>query len=253
QFNADDNILVIYDDGSYEITSFELTNRYEFVHVMWIEKFNPDTVMTAIYLDGISKISYIKKFTIETSTLNKKFSFISETKGSKLLFVSSKTNIVLAIDERIKRARKTSEVKLDDLVGVKGWRAVGNKFKTHSILKIKEISGDGPVQTQPDVKKIKSQEISIEKIEVSDKEATKEIKKVKTKDKEIIEPEQEISKLPESDKQLRHDEVEDDKQEKQDSAEKQEDTSFHSGDTLEMEIDMDKIKKKRDQLGLFDD
>jgi topoisomerase-4 subunit A len=222
-FNAADSIVVVYDDGSYEITSFELTNRYEFNRVRLIQKFIPNGVITAIYLDGSSKTSYIKKFNIETTTLDKKFLFISESKGSKLLYVSSKDNIVLAVNIKKNKVKETVELQLDELVGVKGWRAVGNKFFAFPITKIKELSGKEPEIDLTDVGEIKEPVEPIEPKKSSDSE------------KKIPEPK------PEEEKK---------KIKKSKEVKKEED--FHSGDQVEMKIDLEEIKKKKDHLGLFD-
>lgn len=139
-FNADDNILVVYEDGNYELTSFELTNRYDFEHITLIEKFEPKAIISAVYLDGSSKNSFVKRFNIETTTIGKKFLFISESKGSKLLYVSSNHDIVLAIDERKKGVKSMTEHHLDEIVSVKGWKAVGNKITSDPVVKIKEVS-----------------------------------------------------------------------------------------------------------------
>ena len=54
-FNTDDSILVIYDDGDYELTNFELTNRYKINEISLIEKFNDKAFLSAIHYDGGSK------------------------------------------------------------------------------------------------------------------------------------------------------------------------------------------------------
>ncbi len=87
-FKSGDSILVVYNSGQYELTSFELTNRYDPEQVVVLEKYRENRIITAIYSDGSSKQSFVKRFIIETSTANKKFTFISEARGSRLLFVS---------------------------------------------------------------------------------------------------------------------------------------------------------------------
>src|SRR5215831_912957 len=51
-FQPDDKILVLYHDGSYEITDQELTQRFDVEQVVDIEKFDPEKILTAIYLDS---------------------------------------------------------------------------------------------------------------------------------------------------------------------------------------------------------
>ena len=87
-FDANDSILVVYRDGQYELTSFELTNRYENEQLAALTKFSPETVVTALYYDGASKQHFLKRFHIETSTIDKKFLFIPEARNSRLLLAS---------------------------------------------------------------------------------------------------------------------------------------------------------------------
>ncbi len=141
-FMGDDNILAIYKDGQYELTSFELTNRYEPDQIMLIERFDINKVISAIYYDGESKSFYVKRFKIETSTVNKKFSFISESKGSGLTVVSTEKQPQVEI-EFTKPNSKEKEVAVYDfdmLIDVKGWRAIGNKLMQQKIHKVKLLA-----------------------------------------------------------------------------------------------------------------
>ncbi len=69
----DDKLLIIYNEGNYEITDTELTQRFDGDKILLIEKFNPNKIITAVYLDN-DKLQYnVKRFKIETSTLKSKF------------------------------------------------------------------------------------------------------------------------------------------------------------------------------------
>ena len=52
KFGPEDRLLVIYNDGNYEITDQELTQRFDAEKILLIEKFNPEKIVTAIYLDS---------------------------------------------------------------------------------------------------------------------------------------------------------------------------------------------------------
>ena len=128
-FNTDDSILVIYDDGDYELTNFELTNRYKINEISLIEKFNDKTFLSAIHYDGGSKTYYVKRFIIETSTFGRRFKFISEERGSKLIQISYSQTPILQFNYRTKRGeKKTKQENLLEFVDVKGWKALGNKL-----------------------------------------------------------------------------------------------------------------------------
>jgi topoisomerase-4 subunit A len=250
-FEAEDKILVVYSDGSYELTSFELTNRYEFNKVELIQKFDPETVLTAIYLDGDSKNSYIKKFKIETTTVAKKFVFISESKGSKLLFVSSKSDVILSVDEKKKRSKVTRKYQLDELVGIKGWKAVGNKFSSHLITKIKDLSKDKSLE-----KRIASSDNDLaEKDPLVSKKIIGESPNQSVKKSEV-EPSKKNGNAEgvlKKEKQAKKKDKKKTGEKKPKNIKDEQDPGYHPGDTIEMKIDLDKIKKDRDQLDLFDE
>jgi topoisomerase-4 subunit A len=78
---------VVYEDGAYELTDFELTNRYRLNEINLIEKFAPDRFLTAVHFDGGSRTYYVKRFLIETATFGRRFGFISDERGSKLVLI----------------------------------------------------------------------------------------------------------------------------------------------------------------------
>ena len=165
QFQADDSIAVFYKDGSYELTSFELTNRYEPGKVVLIEKFDPEKVISAVYQDGNSKSFYVKRFKIETTTIGKKFPFISEAPGSKLAVVSSAPENVIELETvKGKNKEKVKElVNLHTFIDVRGWKAVGNKLsgdkvKRVKLIEISEEKGRGDVQKPQSEKSVKKKE-----------------------------------------------------------------------------------------------
>lgn len=141
-FGPKDNILVIYRDGTYELTSFELTNRYEHEKIALLTKFIPSGIISVVHYDGESKLHYVKRFRIETTTIDKRFLFISEAKGSKLLTVS--VDVFPRIELKTKKSEKepiqTEELNVDELVEVRGWKASGNKLTSHKVQSIKLLT-----------------------------------------------------------------------------------------------------------------
>ncbi|MDN4164084.1 DNA gyrase/topoisomerase IV subunit A [Cytophagales bacterium LB-30] len=162
-FHGDDTILAITKDGAYELSNFELTNRFEADQVLLIEKFNPDRVISAVYYDGGSKTYYVKRFNIETSTLNKKFVFISEEKGSVLTLVSTDAQPQLEIDF-VKAGEKevsTSVFDFDMMIEVKGWKAIGNKLPVQKFKKIKVLASKVEEDMEAKLKEKTSDELQI--------------------------------------------------------------------------------------------
>jgi len=142
-FQADDKILVIYNNGEYELTSFDLTNRYEPEKIHLIEKFQSEKPIAAVHYDPVSGAHYIKRFQIETSTLDKRFCFISEEKGAKLLLATTEESAQIEVHYTVKgsRERKISTYDIDMLIDVKGWKATGNKLSPHSVKKVVLLGG----------------------------------------------------------------------------------------------------------------
>jgi topoisomerase-4 subunit A len=137
EFQEDDKIVIIYKDGSYEINNYELINRFEPSEVYHIQKFYPDIPLQVIYLDGKSKNHMVKRFLIETSTIGKKFIFISEEKGSKLEVCTLAISAEVELTTANKRNEKTVDtVELDSFIDIKGWRALGNRLHSDSVKKI---------------------------------------------------------------------------------------------------------------------
>lgn len=147
-FLGDDKILVCYKNGDYELTSFELTNRYEPMDVLLIQKFDPQKVIGAVYFDGASKGFFVKRFLIETTTLNKRFNFISEHKQSYLKLVTTDAQAQVSVTLIKGKVEEQMDFDLEMLIDVKGWKAIGNKLSTHEVKGLHLIESEqvaGPV------------------------------------------------------------------------------------------------------------
>ncbi len=134
-FDNGDLILVITNDGKYMLTNFELANRYDPEKVIVIEKFNPETVVSAVYYDAEQDNFFVKRFKIETQTTDKPFTFISESKGSRLIVATTEQDPELEIEYLKGRPKKefSEKVKISDLIGVKGWKARGNRLSRFQV------------------------------------------------------------------------------------------------------------------------
>lgn len=138
-FKAEDQIIVFYKEGSYELTSFEMTNRYEVNQVLSLTKFEAEQVISAIHFDASSKTAYVKRFQVETTTTNKRFLFITEAKNSKLLYADLGESAEVEVTYREKNKHLKEVYKLEDQIDVKGWKAIGNKFPVQNIQKVVRI------------------------------------------------------------------------------------------------------------------
>jgi topoisomerase-4 subunit A len=193
-FQPTDLILSIYKSGNYELTNFELTNRYPAEEILYLKLFNPNGIISAIYYDGSNKSHFIKRFKIETSTIDKKFLFISDHKASNLLAASD--NYSPNVQIKHKPDGKTNEILLvpiDELVELRGWKAIGSKLNYTKLVDIEfiETEAQSPepvaIQIVEHVAVIEPEtiiEVTME--EGSDSDITNELEVIRTVDVEDI-------------------------------------------------------------------
>jgi len=124
--------LVIYKDGSYEMTDLELTQRFDVEKIMAIENFNPEKVITAVYADIDKKQYYVKRFKIETTSLHNKFFFIKEDKNIVLETVTTTEDPVLYFEKGRGAQVQKIKYKIGKNIEVTGWKSVGTRFEDYS-------------------------------------------------------------------------------------------------------------------------
>jgi topoisomerase-4 subunit A len=144
KFDGDDQIISFQRNGSYKITSFELSNRYDPEKTLHLEKFNPKKAVSAVYVDGESKQYMVKRFMIETSTADKEFGFISEGIGSRLVVVSTAESpeIEMEVQKAKDKPKKIETVSLDEVVDIKGWKALGNRLSEYKVTKVNLVQDE---------------------------------------------------------------------------------------------------------------
>lgn len=124
----EEKLLVLYDDGSYELTDTELTQRFESEKIILIEKFNPEKTITAVYLDNDKAQFNIKRFKIETTTLKTQFLFIKEGKGNRLQAATTDESPILVVHSGKGTQVRKTKFKVANMVEIMGWKAVGAKL-----------------------------------------------------------------------------------------------------------------------------
>lgn len=166
-FVSGDQVVAFYKDGSYETTSFELTNHYDYANIMGIYKLELDAAFNAIHYDAESKLFYVKRFIIETNTPNKRFSFVSEAKGSKLIFISKGIQADVEVTYKDGRSHEKKKLDLINLIDIKGWKAIGNKLPVQNVIKAELVVTEKP-KLDFDIEALKHEVIS--QVEDEDKQ-----------------------------------------------------------------------------------
>ena len=140
EYDTGDTIFCLYKDGTYEVKQLVEHLKFEPKDLLHIYKFNPATIISAVYYEGSKKWTMVKRFVIETSSNDLKFSYISDHSKSKLLFVSLHPNPKISFAYQSNQGKVTDEVNLSEFIDVKGWKALGNRLHGGSISNIKDIS-----------------------------------------------------------------------------------------------------------------
>ncbi len=131
EFKGADKILVITEDGKFALTTFDLSNHFEY-NIKRIEKYNEKKIWTAIVHDAEQDLSYIKRFKIEETS--KYVSFLPESEGSRLIEINDDRFPQLCLSFGGKHANREMEyIDVDEFIGVKGYKAKGKRISPYTI------------------------------------------------------------------------------------------------------------------------
>jgi len=136
EFHADDKILTITQSGHYELHSFSLSNHFD-EDMILIEKWRPNRPVTAIHYDGAKKHFFAKRFLVEAQ--NRKLLFITEHADSFLEYVTTDGKPVVEVvfsKNKSGKKRANEKIELESFIGIKGFKASGNRVSQHKIKNI---------------------------------------------------------------------------------------------------------------------
>lgn len=137
-FEGDDQILVFYKSGDYQLTNFELTNHYEQDDVVYIKKYNPDRTISLAYYDASAKNYYIKRFVIETLTMDKRFRCITDGNKNYIIGATDHPEPELLVRKGKKKDGTEETISLLEY-DIKGWKAIGTKLNDKDISAIEMV------------------------------------------------------------------------------------------------------------------
>ena len=141
EFKAEDKILCVFNDGSYQLNSFDLTNHFD-DKMARMEKYNSEKVYSVVHYEGKLKNYFVKRFKFDDLALGKRNGFISEENGSKLLFITNALAAMVKVELLKGKSQLFEETELDisTLIDVKGLKANGNRLSIHDVQKVELIS-----------------------------------------------------------------------------------------------------------------
>lgn len=138
EFQSNDTILVVLNNGDFYMTNFDLSNHYEH-NVSIIEKFDPHKVWSAALYDADQQgYPYLKRFSFEPSA--RKQNYLGENKANKLILLTdeyyARLEVVFGGADSFREALL---IEADDFVGIKSFKAKGKRLTTYRIDTINEL------------------------------------------------------------------------------------------------------------------
>lgn len=137
EFQGDERILVVNKSGTFYTSDFDLGNHYDDGYLIF-EKYNPDTVWSAVFFDAEQQFYYLKRFRFEDSS--KLNSIIGDTEGSRLVCLSSERHPRFEIVFGGRYENRPAEVIVaDEFIAEKSYKARGKRVTTFDVKEIREI------------------------------------------------------------------------------------------------------------------
>ena len=138
EFNDDDAILVVLDNGEFYITNFDVNNHYE-DNILKLEKWDEHKVWTAILYDADNdNYPYIKRFTMDATKRHQ--NCLGENPNSQLILLTDTPFPRLQVTYGGADAmRPAEEIDAEQFIAQKSFKAKGKRLTTWKIESIEEL------------------------------------------------------------------------------------------------------------------
>ena len=138
EFQSDDQILVVLNNGEFYTSNFDVSNHYE-DQIRLIEKYDPHKIWTAALYDADQQnYPYLKRFNFEASV--RKQNYMGENRSSRLLLLTDeyypRFEVVFGGNDSF---REPLLIDADEFIAVKGFKAKGKRITTYTIDTINEL------------------------------------------------------------------------------------------------------------------
>lgn len=138
EFQSDDSILVVLNNGDFYTTNFDLSNHYE-DNVSIVEKFDPNKVWTAVLNDADQRnYPYLKRFCLEATA--RKQNYLGENKNNRLILLTDeyypRFEVIFGGNDSF---REPLTIDAEEFIAVKGFKAKGKRITTYAVKTINEL------------------------------------------------------------------------------------------------------------------
>ena len=138
EFNEDDSILVVLDNGEFYISNFDANNHYE-DNILRIEKWDKEKVWTAVLYDADNQgYPYVKRFLMEATKRHQ--NYLGDNPASKPVLLTDQVYPRVCITFGGADAFRDQQViDVESFITVKGFKAKGKRLSTYQIDTIEEL------------------------------------------------------------------------------------------------------------------
>lgn len=138
EFNDDDSILVVLDNGEFYITNFDANNHYE-DNIIRLEKWDEHKIWTAILYDADNQgYPYIKRFTMDATKRHQ--NFMGENPNCKLILLTDTVYPRIKVTYGgVDAIRPAEEIDAEQFIAQKSFKAKGKRLTTFKIDSIEEL------------------------------------------------------------------------------------------------------------------
>lgn len=138
EFQSEDSILVVLNNGEFYTTNFDLSNHYE-DNVGVLEKYDQNKVWSvALYDADQQNYPYLKRFCFEATS--RKQNYLGENKDNKLILLTDefypRLEVIFGDNDSF---REPLTIDVDEFISIKGFKAKGKRITTFTVETINEL------------------------------------------------------------------------------------------------------------------
>ena len=138
EFNSDDQLLVILENGEYYTTPVDPNCHFD-QNLLRLEKYDQGKVWTALLFDASQKgFLYLKRFNLDPTS--KRINILGDEKDSRLVLLTDtfypRLEVTMGGADSF---RDPMEIDAEQFVGVKGVKARGRRVTTFNVASVTEL------------------------------------------------------------------------------------------------------------------
>ncbi len=138
EFQSDELILIVMDNGDFYTTDFDLNNHYD-PGILLIEKYDASKVWSAALYDADQQgYPYLKRFTLEGSS--RKQNYLGENRANRLILLTCEVYPRIQVMFGGKDSfREPLLIDVEEFIGVKSYKAKGKRITTFEVSEVLEL------------------------------------------------------------------------------------------------------------------